>query len=73
MALVIVIARIRGHVELAPGNGRVELAQVALGGGHELDNLRPCCRRCNSSMGASMGNRLRGARPVTTWRTSRRW
>jgi 5-methylcytosine-specific restriction endonuclease McrA len=46
---------------------------VALGGGHELDNLRPCCRRCNSSMGASMGNRLRGARPVTTWRTSRRW
>ena len=47
---------------------------VALGGGHELANLRPCCRRCNSSMGASMGNRLRGgqvaARP---WRTSRNW
>jgi len=51
---------------------------VALGGGHELDNLRPCCRRCNSSMGATVGNRLRGARRhgqtgQQPWRTSRNW
>lgn len=32
---------------------------VALGGGHDLSNLRPACFRCNASTGASMGNRLR--------------
>lgn len=36
---------------------------VVLGGGHDLGNLRPACSSCNSSTGASMGNRLRPQRP----------
>jgi 5-methylcytosine-specific restriction endonuclease McrA len=36
---------------------------VALGGSHALSNLRPACTSCNSSTGASMGNRLRPRRP----------
>ncbi len=32
------------------------------GGGHELENLVPACRRCNSRRGAIDGNRLRGRR-----------
>jgi hypothetical protein len=43
---------------------------VALGGTHALSNLRPACSRCNSSTGASMGNRLRPARPMTGWQRS---
>jgi 5-methylcytosine-specific restriction endonuclease McrA len=31
---------------------------VVLGGTHDLSNLRPACSPCNSSTGASMGNRL---------------
>jgi 5-methylcytosine-specific restriction endonuclease McrA len=31
---------------------------VALGGTHALSNLRPACSRCNSSTGASLGNRM---------------
>lgn len=31
---------------------------VALGGTHALSNLRPACPGCNSSTGASMGNRI---------------
>jgi 5-methylcytosine-specific restriction endonuclease McrA len=38
---------------------------VALGGDHSLQNLRPACGSCNSSTGASMGNRLRPPRPLT--------
>jgi 5-methylcytosine-specific restriction endonuclease McrA len=45
-----------------------------LGGTHDLDNLRPACRRCNFSTGASVGNRLRGGRMVVRpWRSSRQW
>ena len=44
-----------------------------LGGGHDLANLRPACSRCNSSTGASVGNRLRGAWRPGGWVTSRRW
>jgi 5-methylcytosine-specific restriction endonuclease McrA len=36
---------------------------VALGGTHELSNLRPACSSCNSSTGASMGNRLQPRTP----------
>ena len=36
---------------------------VVLGGTHDLANLRPCCGHCNSSAGASLGNRLRPRRP----------
>jgi hypothetical protein len=36
---------------------------VVLGGTHDLSNLRPCCQHCNSSTGASVGNRLRPRRP----------
>jgi 5-methylcytosine-specific restriction endonuclease McrA len=36
-----------------------------LGGTHELSNLRPACSSCNSSTGASVGNRLRPRRPLT--------
>ena len=47
---------------------------VVLGGTHDLANLRPCCSRCNSSAGASVGNRLRGRRRRhARWVTSRRW
>jgi 5-methylcytosine-specific restriction endonuclease McrA len=35
---------------------------LVLGGSHDLSNLRPCCGSCNSSMGASIGNRLRPRR-----------
>ena len=38
---------------------------VVLGGSHDLSNLRPCCQQCNSSAGASVGNRLRPRRPLT--------
>jgi 5-methylcytosine-specific restriction endonuclease McrA len=38
---------------------------VVLGGTHDLSNLRPCCQHCNSSAGASVGNRLRPRRPLT--------
>jgi 5-methylcytosine-specific restriction endonuclease McrA len=44
-----------------------------LGGGHELANLRPACRRCNYSTGAAVGNRLRGQAVYQTWPSSRRW
>ena len=53
---------------------------VILGGGHDLANLRPACGRCNSSTGATLGNRLRGIRrhggqgaSGRPWRTSRNW
>ena len=36
---------------------------VVLGGTHDLANLRPACSSCNSSTGASVGNRLRPRRP----------
>lgn len=60
------------------------ITPVALGGGHELSNLRPACKRCNSSTGASMGNRLSPRTPparMRAWiaagkpppRPSRRW
>jgi 5-methylcytosine-specific restriction endonuclease McrA len=38
---------------------------AVLGGSHDLSNLRPACSRCNSSAGASVGNRLRPRRPLT--------
>jgi 5-methylcytosine-specific restriction endonuclease McrA len=38
---------------------------VARGGTHDLSNLRPACASCNSSTGASMGNRLRPWRPLS--------
>jgi len=49
---------------------------VALGGTHALSNLRPACQKCNSSTGASLGNRLggpRGNRRRGPRRTSRDW
>jgi 5-methylcytosine-specific restriction endonuclease McrA len=39
---------------------------VALGGGHELSNLRPACAHHNYSAGASLGNRLQPR--VPPWR-----
>lgn len=76
-----------GHVCYRCGGyaGTVDhIRPVALGGTHTLDNLRPACQRCNSSTGASMGNRLRPRRPLTAaqrraiaWkaagRSARRW
>jgi len=56
------------------------LVPQILGGGHEMSNLVPSCGRCNYSRGATLGNRLRGARrhgvqgtPGRPWRTSRDW
>ena len=43
---------------------------VALGGSHDLSNLRPACSRCNSSTGASLGNKLRPRTPP--WLQGRR-
>lgn len=36
---------------------------VVLGGDHSIGNLRPACSRCNSSTGASLGNRLKPRTP----------
>jgi 5-methylcytosine-specific restriction endonuclease McrA len=56
------------------------IVPVALGGTHHLTNLRPACGHCNSSTGASMGNRLRPRRQLTArqrqaiaYKASRRW
>ena len=55
---------------------------VVLGGTHDLANLRPCCGHCNSSAGASLGNRLRpraagrrrrGVSRAQPQRPGRRW
>lgn len=53
---------------------------VCLGGTHDLSNLRPAHSRCNSSAGASLGNRLRPRRPLTgrqrqaiALKAARRW
>jgi len=49
---------------------------VVLGGGHDLANLVPACKRCNYSRDATVGNRLCSQRVVTVaraWHTSRRW
>ncbi len=54
----------------------------ALGGSHDPSNLRPACSSCNSSAGASLGNRMYGPRgnrrpgrraPLPAMPTSRRW
>jgi len=37
----------------------------ALGGTWDLSNLRPECQPCNSSDGASLGNRMRPRRALT--------
>jgi 5-methylcytosine-specific restriction endonuclease McrA len=46
-----------------------------LGGGHDLENLRPECAPCNYGAGAALGNRLRAPRGCAPrgWRTSRNW
>jgi 5-methylcytosine-specific restriction endonuclease McrA len=49
-----------------PGANSVDhVIPVVLGGDHSLGNLRPAHSSCNSSAGASAGNRLRPARPLT--------
>lgn len=47
----------------AYANSVDHIVPVVLGGGHDLANLRPACSSCNSSTGASVGNRLRPRRP----------
>jgi 5-methylcytosine-specific restriction endonuclease McrA len=47
----------------AYANSVDHIIPVVLGGGHDLGNLRPACSSCNSSTGASVGNRLRPRRP----------
>jgi 5-methylcytosine-specific restriction endonuclease McrA len=49
----------------AYANSVDHIIPVVLGGGHDLTNLRPACSSCNSSTGASIGNRLRPRRPLT--------
>jgi len=46
---------------------------VVLGGSHDMSNLRPACSRCNSSAGASLGNRLSPRTPPWKRRPVRRW
>jgi 5-methylcytosine-specific restriction endonuclease McrA len=46
------------------------IVPVALGGTHALSNLRPACGPCNSSTGASLGNRMY---PRTPPRRLRGW
>jgi 5-methylcytosine-specific restriction endonuclease McrA len=43
----------------APARSVDHVIPAVLGGGHDLANLRPCCSHCNSSAGATIGNRLR--------------
>ena len=64
----------------AYANSVDHIIAVALGGGHDLGNLRPSCGHCNSSTGASMGNRLRPRKPLTgrqrqaiALKAARRW
>jgi 5-methylcytosine-specific restriction endonuclease McrA len=47
------------------------IVPLVMGGTHDLSNLRPMCRRCNSSLGAQLTNRLKMAGKVG--RQSRRW
>lgn len=53
------------------------IVALALGGTHDLGNLRPACEKCNKSTGATLGNKLRGARrdgsAGVQWRSSRDW
>jgi 5-methylcytosine-specific restriction endonuclease McrA len=49
----------------APATQVGHLVARALGGSWELSNLRPECQPCNSSDGASLGNRMRPRRSLT--------
>jgi 5-methylcytosine-specific restriction endonuclease McrA len=42
------------------------LIPLALGGSSHLENLRPCCLRCNTSR----GHRRRPTAPAPTWRVT---
>lgn len=44
---------------------------LAQGGTHDLANLRPCCRRHNSVLGANLTNEIRRAKNLG--RRSRGW
>jgi len=48
---------------------------AALGGGHDLANLVPACRRCNTLRGASLGGRIIAQRRhrQAAWPAARRW
>jgi 5-methylcytosine-specific restriction endonuclease McrA len=59
----------------APATSVDHLVPQALGGGEELSNLVPACRRCNTLRGASLGGRLLAQRRhgQATWQSARRW
>jgi 5-methylcytosine-specific restriction endonuclease McrA len=44
---------------------------LALGGSHDVSNLRPLCRRCDSRLGADLTNEIKARR--RPGRQSRRW
>jgi len=54
-----------------PANTADHILPLALGGSHDLANLRACCLRCNSAGGAELMNRTRARRRIG--RPSRRW
>jgi 5-methylcytosine-specific restriction endonuclease McrA len=61
------------------GNSIDHIRPVALGGSHDLQNLRVACSKCNSSAGAALGNRLSPRTPpwkrqgMPQRRSPRRW
>lgn len=59
-----------------PGCGRVattadHIVALALGGSHDIENLRACCWHHNSAGGAQIKNELRRAKKIG--HRSRRW
>ena len=54
-----------------PATTADHITPLALGGSHDLANLRPMCARHNSLLGARLTNAIRAARAMG--RRSRRW
>jgi 5-methylcytosine-specific restriction endonuclease McrA len=61
--------RLPGCTDVATAADHV--VALKLGGGHDLANLRPSCRHCNSTLAAQLTNQIRAAKKVG--RRSRRW
>jgi 5-methylcytosine-specific restriction endonuclease McrA len=54
-----------------PANTADHVLPLALGGTHDVSNLRPLCRRCNSRLGAELTNEIKASRRLGG--RSRRW
>jgi 5-methylcytosine-specific restriction endonuclease McrA len=54
-----------------PANTADHIVPLALGGTHDIENLRALCRKCNSKLGAGVTNHIKAQRQLG--RSSRRW